>query len=112
MEQKLNMAFEKERERPIAHLVALVIGMALATLMAMWQALFLKALWSWHIVPLGAPSLTTSSAVGLILTFMVLRGGSKAYDDHEIDLARTWASEFLMGPFCVAISYAASWWLN
>jgi hypothetical protein len=54
------------------------IGLMLLPLLVMVEGMLVSKLWSWFVVPLGAPSITTATGAGLGLVCILLAGRASA----------------------------------
>jgi len=81
-------------EKLILEVFAFILGIGLIAvtvfgvilLEAMWQVWFVKDLYLWFVIPLGAPELSLWHLVGLLLFInMVFKSSGKFHKDEDID---------------------------
>lgn len=62
--------------------------------------------WSWHLVPLGLPTISALQAAGVALVFRILGGSSTMYKDHDVDAGLTYANQLAVPLIGLLMAYA------
>lgn len=62
----------------------------------LWQVWFLKDVYAWFLLPLGAPALSVWHMGGILILFSMLKT-HKAYENHTADIGKSISMTFL-GP--------------
>jgi hypothetical protein len=64
-------------------IVTLAVGFGVIAVAALWYGFATEILWSWFVVPLGAPSISIAQAVGLALVVGLFTHTQIIGDDKE-----------------------------